>query len=199
MKKYKTLIFSLLVLIISIWCRYYNDQIIDKFFVFILLPYLLLLLGYIKLWINCIAKIGNEKNLINIITLCILVINGVMILFFPFRDFKTNLELKLYEEDRNEIIDLVKNNVLITDEYGNAKLSKNQKKLSTSGEIKIYKNDVEGQVISFWILRGIIGSDSIQLVYSSSDYNLIEENLDNDSIIEIKKLKENWFYVITEY
>ena len=122
-----------------------------------------------------------------------------MILFFPFREFKTNLELNLYEVGRNNVIELVKNNMLVVDNYGNAKLSNKQKKLSTSGEIKIYKNDAEGQVIGFWILRGITGLDSIQLIYSSSNYNLIEKNLNKYSIIEGKELKKNWYYVKIKY
>jgi len=53
-------------------------------------------------------------------------------------------------------------------------------------------------MIGFLIFRGML-SGSTQLIYTSLDYNLIEENIDKDSIIEVKKLKENWYYVITEY
>ena len=137
MRKYKSLIFSIIILIVSFVCCYYNVQLLDKFFILLLLVYLLLFINYIKCLFNCLEKIHKEKNIINIITMCILVINAVVILFFPFREFKTNLELNLYEEDRNNVIELVKNNMLVADDYGNAKLSKKQKKLSISGEIKI--------------------------------------------------------------
>lgn len=198
MQKYKYLMVSIIILIISFVCCYYSVQLLDKFFILLLLVYLLLFISYIKCLFDCLVKIHNEKNIINITTICILFINAVMILFFPFKEFKTYLELNLYEEDRNNVIELVKNNTLVVDDYGNAKLSKKQKKLSISGEIKIYKNDDEGQVIGFWIFRGML-SCSRQLIYTSLDYELIEENLDKHAIIDVKKLKENWYYIITEY
>lgn len=97
-----------------------------------------------------------------------------------------------------QIIEKVKNNEIEIDEYGNAELPKKLKKLSSDGEITIYKNDKEGQVICFWIFRGML-SGSHQLIYSTNGEKLIKENETGHPIISVKNLKDNWYYVKTDY
>ena len=62
----------------------------------------------------------------------------------------------------------------------------------------MYINDKEGQVICFWIFRGML-SGSHQMIYSSNGEKLIKENETGHPIISVKNLKDNWYYVKTDY
>lgn len=108
------------------------------------------------------------------------------------------MELSLYENDRLEVIELLKSNKLKTDELGNLNLPKKYKKLSTGGEVTVYQNDENGQVICFWIFRGM-QSSSVELIYSTGGERLIKKNEGGHPITSIEKLQENWYYVKTDY
>ncbi|MBQ6546952.1 MAG: hypothetical protein IJL74_03020 [Bacilli bacterium] len=84
------------------------------------------------------------------------------------------------------------------DENGNVVLPNKYKKYSISGEVVEYQNDKEGQVIAFWVFRGI-QSGSTQLMYSTGGEDLIKENETGHPIIKIEKLKNNWYLVTTDY
>lgn len=198
MKKYFLLLSSFIVLVLSFVNSWYIGWLLDTFFIFAFIPSILLFITYIICFKFSIKKITKDKSIINIITICILIINAILIIFFPFEVAKTNLELKLYNDEREEIIEMIKNKDLVADEHGNAKLPKDLKKTSTSGEISIYQNDENGQVIGFWIFRGML-SGSTELIYSSNGEELIRKNEAISSITSIEKLKDNWYYVITDY
>ena len=69
---------------------------------------------------------------------------GVCKLFMNY-----DMKFEEYEQDRLEIIRMVKENELVPDKLGNCIMPEEYKKLSQDGWIYIYKNDSEGQVISF--------------------------------------------------
>lgn len=93
---------------------------------------------------------------------------------------------------------MIKSNELKSDEIGNVTLPNKYKKLSTSGQIFIYQNNEEGQVIGFWVFRGML-SGSIKVIYSTGGEDLIKNNEKGHPIIKIEKLKDNWYYVETDY
>ena len=110
---------------------------------------------------------------------------------------KVNFELTLLEKDRLEIVEMIKDGEIKKDHLGNAKLPKGYGYLSSDGEIFVYQNDNE-QVISFWVYRGML-SGSIELIYSSVDESLIYANESGHPITNVKKLKDHWYLVDTDY
>lgn len=196
MKKYILLISSVLLLIISFFIKWYEVELLNKLFIFYLLIQIILFI-ILLIIINKIIKELHKKNIINIITLIIIITNILLVLFFPFREFKTIYELKLYETERNKVLNLIKDNKLKPDKYNNISLPKSLKKVSISGEVTLYQNNEEGLQVGFWIYRGLLSS-SEELIYASSEEQIINNDKYNE-IIKIKKLKDNWYYVITKY
>lgn len=195
MKKYILLLSSILLLIISFLIKWYEVQLLDKLSLFYLLIPIILLIILIIIINKTIKEL--HKNIINIITLLIIITTILLILFFPFRETKTKYELKLYETERNKVLTLIKDYKLKPDKYNNISLPQNLKKVSISGEITVYQNNEEGLQVGFWVYRGILSS-SIQLIYASHE-ELIRNNDKYNKIIDIKKIKDNWYYVITDY
>ena len=198
MKKYSNFILSILILIFSLIKCWYSDYLLNLLFVFYIILNLILLIGYFICLIKNVRNLKQKINVINILTTIMLVITAILVLFFPFRDIKIKYELNLYEKDRLEVINMIKSNELKPDEIGNVTLPNKYKKLSTSGQIFIYQNNEEGQVIGFWVFRGML-SGSIKVIYSTGGEDLIKNNEKGHPIIKIEKLKDNWYYVETDY
>ncbi|MBQ7031423.1 MAG: hypothetical protein IJN13_03515 [Bacilli bacterium] len=93
---------------------------------------------------------------------------------------------------------MIEDNKLKVDDLGNVKLPNKYKKVSTSGEVAVYQNDEDGKVVAFWIFRGM-QSGSVQLIYSTGGEELIMDNETGHPIVSIDKLKDNWYYVVTNY
>ena len=198
MKKYELLITSIVVLVLSFLNSWFSDELLDSLFIFILIPNLVLFIGWIICLIFSIISLIRNKGIINVISLIIVILTAFLILFFPFRETKVRLELNLYEAERLEIIKMVEDKKLKIDEFGNVDLPYKYKKVSISGEVFVFQNDEEGKVIGFWVLRGV-QSGSVQLIYSTGGEKLIRDNETGHPIISIDKLKDNWYYVITDY
>ena len=198
MKKYGILIISILILFISFIKSWYSDFLFDKLFIFYIIPNLLLFILFNFCFITSLVKIGKERKLINIISIIILLFSVLLFVFFPFRKVKTDYELNRFEKARLEIIDKIIHNELKPDDLGNVKLPKEYKKYSVSGEVTVYRNDKEGQVICFWIFRGM-QSGSVQLMYSTGGEKLIKDNEKGHPIVNIEKIKDKWYYVETDY
>ena len=198
MKRYGILIISILILVISFIKSWYSDFLFDKLFIFYIIPNLLLFILFNFCLITSLVKIGKERKLINIISIIILLCSVLLFVFFPFRKIKTHYELNHFEKARLEIIDKIIYNELKPDDLGNVKLPKEYKKYSVSGKVTVYQNDKEGQVICFWIFRGM-QSGSVQSMYSTGGEKLIKDNETGHSIVNIEKLKDNWYYVETDY
>lgn len=198
MKKYILLIISVIVMILSFLNSWFSEQLLDSLFIFALIPSLVLFVGWIICLILSITKIIKNKNVFNIISLIVVILTALLVLFFPFREAKVRLELNLYEEERLEIIRMIEDNKLKVDDLGNVKVPDKYKKVSTSGEVAVYQNDEDGKVIGFWVFRGML-SGSIQLVYSTGGEQLIRSSDIEHPIVSIDKLKDNWYYVVTDY
>lgn len=195
MKKEIFLIISSLILcIICFLNNWFQDEIFEKLFLVIILIDFILLCVYIFLFIQeiKIIKSTQKKNIFVFLPLIILIIT-VLLSFYDFRFVKTKLELDLYMDKRLEIVKLIKDKEL-DDKNRNIKLPK-YKYVSQDGEVHVYQNNEE-QVIGFWVFRGML-SGSVELIYSSSDEQLIKENEDID-VRAITELKEHWYYVVTD-
>lgn len=196
-KNIALILYTIVFCIICFLKNWYKDIIL--FHLTIIIDFLLdvsLLITFIILLRMSIATLKNEKNkILKILPIIILVIS----LFLSFNDFrltKTKLELNLFEKQRNQIIEEIKDNNLKYYYGQNIKLPI-YKYVSSDGEVYVYQNNDE-QVIGFWIFRGMI-SESIELIYSSLDEELIYTNKSKNDIIKIIKLKEHWYYVVTDY
>lgn len=198
MKKYRLLILSVSFFIIQFLNRWFSDQLFNKLFLLYSLLNFTLFILFIKLSVNIVNDIKKNKTADNVVALIILIVSFLLTLCFPYREIKTKVELAFFENDRNEIIKMLKDKEITPDKYGNAKLPNKYKKISTSGEVYIYQNDDNGMVIGFWIFRGMM-SGSTELIYSTGGENLIRENENGHPIVSINKLKENWYYVKTDY
>lgn len=198
MKKHFTLFFSISTLVVNFACFWYSDALLDRFFVFAVIPYGISIIMLAQSLILSVAFTIRYPSIIkNYIALAISLITILLIFVFPFRTAKVKLELSLYGQDREQIVEMVKNGELVSDHIGNTELPKGYGRLSSDGSIFVYQNDSE-QVISFWVFRGML-SGSVQLIYSSQDERLIYKNETGHPITSIIKLKEHWYLVKTDY
>ncbi|MBR5093833.1 MAG: hypothetical protein IK095_01935 [Oscillospiraceae bacterium] len=83
------------------------------------------------------------------------------------------------------------------DGIGNIDLPMGYRRLSSDGQVFLYENDENGQVVCFWVFRGML-SGSFELIYSSGGEELIRANEKKIYVVRIEKLKENWYYVETD-
>ena len=197
-KENKYLIIAILVVILCFLNNWYSDIILQSLFSLIIVPIIIIFLIYNIFLILTIINLVKTKRKSSSIALIIYIIIPIFSIFFPFRECKVNLEMWLYKKEREDIIINVKNKDYVADENGNIELPKNLKKVSTSGEVTVYENDDEGVLICFWVMRGVL-SGSVQLMYSSSDEALIYKNETGHKITYVEKLKDNWYWVETEY
>ena len=198
MMKYILLVLAFIFLIVSFILSWYSDELLDSLFVLkLLLDFLFLILIFIFLIIILKITISKGKKLVNYLTTIVLLISAI-IFILPMRFIKAKVEFKLYKNERNEVINMVRNGKIKVDEYGNAKLPDKYRKISTSGEIFIYQNDEEGCVVGFWIFRGL-QSGSVELIYSLNGKKNIYENETGHDLTRIEEWDKNWYYVNTDY
>ena len=197
MKKYVLLILSVLLLIVSFAAAWYEDHLFNHFFILVIPVYLMLLGCFIVLLVLCIIRIIKRKEYVNFWSLAVLALLAVLIFHFPFRDARVQFELKRFEADRLEIVEMIRTHQLQPyDSIGNVELPAGYKRLSSDGEVFVYQNDQNGQVICFWVFRGM-NSGSFELVYSSGGEELIWAKEFTINIDNIEQLKEHWYYVET--
>ena len=194
MKKHVLLILSVILLLVSFAAAWYNDYLFNHLFILVI-PIDLMLLGcFIVLLVLCIVRILKRKEYVNFLSLAVLALLVVLIIYFPFRDARVKLELNRFEADRLEIVEMIRTQQLQPyDSIGNVELPAGYKRLSSDGEVFVYQNDQKGQVICFWVFRGM-NSGSLELVYSSGGEELIRTN---EFVVNMEHLKENWYYVET--
>ena len=197
-KENKYLIIAILVFILCFLNNWYWDIILQSLFTLSIVPIIIIFLIYNIFLILTIIDIVRTKKKSSLVALIIYIIIPIFSIFFPFRECRVNLEIWLYKKQREDIIINVKNKDYVADENGNIKLPKNLKKVSTSGEVTVYENDNDGVLICFWIMRGVL-SGSVQLMYSSGDEALIYKNETGHKITYVEKLKDNWYWVETDY
>lgn len=203
MKKHIFLILSIVIMMLAFLSNWYSDELFDTFFIFALVPDLIILAGYVICLVATVVFLfkdleTDEAYLSKVFAILILVLMAIVVFNFPFRACKMNVELTIYDKQRTEVVNMVKEKELEADDYGNVELPFKFKKLSSSGEVAVYQNDEDGIVVAFWIFRGML-SGSTQLIYSSQGEELIRANETGHPIISIEQVKEHWFYVETDY
>ena len=198
MKKNFALLFSVCAFLLSFVTFWFSDVLFNRFFVFGLIPMVASVLSLLgSLIVSIIAMFRKPTAIKSFLGIAISLFSIIVILVFPFRSTKVNLELEMYDKGRTQIVEMVKSGDIISSAWGNAELPFRFTHLSSDGNIFIYQNDEE-QVISFWVFRGML-SGSVQLIYSSKDESLIYENEDGHSIVSIEELKDHWYLVETDY
>lgn len=199
MKKYLLLILSILLLLISFAAAWYSDLLFDALFVLVIPIFLFLFICFIVLLVISIRRLIKYKERLCFASIAILALLLALIVWFPSRDARVKVELSCLEADRLKIVEMIRTDQLRPkDNIGNIDLPTGYKKLSSSGEVFQYQNDASGQVIGFWVFRGML-SGSIELIYSSGGEDLIWANERNiGPITKIEKLKEYWYYVETD-
>lgn len=114
-------------------------------------------------------------------------------------ELETNNNLKDNEKELANIVNDVKNNKLKNvNDTMLYKLPKNMKHLSKTGVVVVYQNNEDGIQIGFYSYRGL-QSGSCELVYSSGGEEMIKNNETGHPIIQVKHIKDNWYYVETDY
>lgn len=199
MKKHSLLIPSILLLLVSFVAAWYSDYLFNRLSLLIFPICLILMTSFFALLVLSIRRIIKQKEHSCFIVIVVLVLTAILVVFFPFRDARVKHELSRFESDRLEIVEMIKNDQLQPkDGIGNAVLPVRYRRLSSDGEVFIYQNDENGQVIGFWIFRGTL-SGSVELVYSTGGEELIRANESGHAITKIERLKEYWYYVGTDY
>lgn len=198
MKKNYVLLFSVFTLVASFLSFWYKDVLFNHFFVLGILPLIFSVLAIlVSLILSIVFLIRNPSVLKNYASLFITFIAIFLLFHFPFTMAKVNLELQLFDKQRNQVIEMVKNGEIVPDHFRIAKLPFMLSHTSSDGTICVYQNDEE-QVVSFWVFRGML-SGSVELIYSSLDETLIYENLMGEFVSSAEELKEHWYLVETDY
>lgn len=198
MKKYKLFLLSILLLITCFLLDWYGDRLASTALIIHAPLIILILLGcFVALLVACIVDIIRRRSYINFFSIGVLCLLVILILKFPFRDTKVKYELDHYEADRLKIVDLIKDGQLTPDRLGNVDLPWGLRRVSASGQTLVLQNDDRGQVVAFWIFRGML-SGSIFLVYSSGGEELIRASQEGPFITRIEQVRDTWYYVETD-
>ena len=199
MKKHRLLIMLCLLLLVSFFAAWYSDHLFNHLFIFVLPIHIVLFAGFVALLVMSIRRVVREKDRSGYLSILVLALLAVLIAIFPFRDTRVKYELGRFEADRLEIVRMIGSDQLRPkDEIGNVVLPAGYKRLSSDGEAFVYQNDENGQVIGFWVFRGML-SGSAELIYTSGGEALIRANESGHPIRKIDRLKDNWYYVETDY
>ncbi|MBR3136221.1 MAG: hypothetical protein IKG32_04300 [Clostridia bacterium] len=91
----------------------------------------------------------------------------------------------------------MKDGQLTPDPLGNVDLPWGLRRVSASGQALVLQNDERGQVVAFWIFRGML-SGSMLLVYSSGGEELIRASQEGPFITRIEQARDTWYYVETD-
>ena len=198
MKKYRLLMLSAALFIVCFLVGWYGDLLSGSpFFLFMPLLVLLLFACFIVLLVLCTIRIVKHKAYFEFVSLAVLTLLAFLTLFFPYREAKLQFDLNRCENDRIKIVEQIQSGELqSSDGIGNVVLPFGYKRLSASGEVFQYQNDENGQVIGFYIFRGLAVTGSVKLVYSSGGEELIRANA--HYIEELTPLKEHWYYMVTD-
>lgn len=199
MRKYLLLILSVLLLLVSFAAAWYSDHLFNTLFVLILPLFLFLVLCFIVLLVLSVRRLIKYREYPCLASIAVLALLLALIVWFPFRDARVKVELNCLEADRLKVVDMIRNDQLRPkDNIGNIVLPYGYRKLSVSGEVFQYQNDASGQVIGFWVFRGML-SGSEELIYSSGGEDLIRANERNiGPIAKLEKLKDCWYYIETD-
>lgn len=183
---------SILYFIVFFLTRWYTDEIISLISILIIpLFFCIFIIHNFTLYQIIKRIINNYKKIENYIPIIILITGTIISIIIPSRETKMMYELKIYKQKRIEIIEKIKANKLKPYYQNNVKLPLGYKKISSSGEVYVYKNDKKGTIIGFWIMRGLSTGPSSSIIFS--DTKEIENYI--PSITYKRKINKNWYYI----
>lgn len=195
MKKYKILIFLLIIIALNILFNWFYYEILTykPFLSFIFR--VLFFASFIYILIFLIKKLTKrESMLLNCICLVIFVAYLIFWYYFPFTFVRCKLEMNNYEKERINIINKIRSGEISSNIT--IHLPKDENKVATDGIVRVYMNNSNGVMVAFNIYYGGIFASDIEVIYSSLGIDGINSVTKNTRVKEIKKLKENWYYVI---
>lgn len=194
LKKYKIIIISVGILFFTILVYIFSNIIFDVGGIYPTLTNIIIVWSSFILLFICLYKIIKKKEIVNIISICILIL-ALIINNITFNvDFVRNFFDKL--EKRTEVVNLIKEGKLVSGDNNDIKLPKEYKNVSADGKVSVLKNDEDNQIIGFWISRGI-NTDGKLYIYSSKGKDAIIEEF-GEEYCEVEHLyNDTWFYVIT--
>lgn len=194
MKKYKLFILSIFMIIINFLFNWFYCEIIRVLPFWSSLISLLSFIIFIYLLISFTRKIINKENLLlNGISLCILIIYLIFKMCFPFIFIKSKLELNFYENKRIEVIEKIKDGEISSFTEKTIYLPEDYSDVAVGGTVSVYVNNENDIVIGFNVYSGGVFASDIEIIYSSIGS---DEVYKITGIKEVKRLKENWYYVI---
>lgn len=192
MSKKQACIFSVIILIVNLLVIWFKDNIF-------ILDYFVLKFALFIIAIICLAYSVKGKYKAPIIITILSFILPFILFFLPLREMRANLEFNLFLKYRLDAIEMIKNNELKTDD-GLTYLPKKYCFTSVDCEAVTYQND-DDQMIGFFVSRGFVNTGSTEIIYSTGGEKLIKKVLYKTipDDLYIKKLKTNWYYVVTYY
>lgn len=196
-KSSKFLIISSFTAIVLILIRWFSNEIVDAFFIFAVFMFIDLFILFTVLFIFVLIAVVKYKRKNDVIALIILIAVCIIYLFFPFDKVKFNLEFQLKLNRRYEVVNYVKKHDVTVSDTGTWPLSLKDRDLSSGGgDIIVDKNKKGNVIVGFFIFRGFIDGGSDILVYCDGNIDDIKKSI--SYIYSITKIKDTWYYVITE-
>lgn len=186
-----------LISIILICLIFFQWKIVD-----IITPYLMMYFYLIvavtlfyMLVYSAIDIIDNfiKKIKINFIPFIITFVTIIIIIFIPLKSIYIDLDYLIYQNKREEVINMVYNELQMEDiNYLVYKLPKKYKSVSCARYIIIEKYD-ENKIVLFFTYIGIMNSFS-GFVYVPDDYILSDEAFCS-YIIQKREMDNNWYWI----
>lgn len=181
---------SMLILIIL---RYFTSEV-PLFFIGIFFPAITLII--LSVFIGTIVYIIKNTRRLKILSFIpfIIALAGILlILFMPFTQIKLNLDFYFYINEREEVVELIKNLKLQANDNGYIVLPDEYKKTSKKGEVQIEKDNGTLKVVFYLSYSNFFNSNNIGYVYIADDIELVGNHFHN-RISECSKITDNWYY-----
>ncbi|MHC1694663.1 MAG: hypothetical protein AB9835_05200 [Eubacteriales bacterium] len=184
------LIISMLILIIL---RYITSEM-PLYFFFIFFPIIpLILLSVIIISIIFIKKNIHRIRIFAFVPFLIVLIGILILSFVPFTQIKLNLDFYFYINEREEVVELIKNLKLQANDNGYIVLPADYKKTSKKGEVQIEKNNGILKVVFYYSHSNFWTFANTGYVYIENDIELTGRHFD-EIVDECNKITDNWYY-----
>ena len=179
--------------------RWFANELFDAIFILYYYMLVILILFYIAILILLLFEIIKNKNRFCVVLLIVFVIGFIFNVCFPFQKVKFFVDFEFKFNNRNKVVNYIKNNDVKLDENGLMHLSSNYMNLSSGGnDIVVYKNGDNSLIVIFYIFRGLLSEGSKMLVYSDGVNEVKNINERIGDIASIDKVDNHWYYVVLE-
>lgn len=190
---------SVLLILITTFRWYLINTLIVFPAIFIGLFFIIILFMNITLSIIHIVRHVREDKFRAIIPLTIGIIALLIIRFVPLVNIAITLDFNMNFNDREKVVSMIKAGELQPNVFYNnslISLPKDYAHLSKGGGEVVIEREGDRLKVLFFTFRGML-SGSTGFVYVSDDSGLYAGDFGTD-FIQIKKKKENWYWMISE-